>query len=381
MILEQRQMPEDQAFSAVDEGLWPPPPPPPEARRPPQRGGPAPPADDSVSAPRSSSASGSPCCSVRCSRACFCRVAIQPDLILIFALAMGLRGGGLQGLILAFGAGFVLDVLSVSPLGLYALLCGTACAATRLFDKALYLRAAGPVGDLRRRVRGGELGRCSVRRSACSRPRRVSDWAELLIRAPRHGARDRARRRAAALGVPAPAQRIRQRGRLARARHARPARSLVHRLTSSAPPSDGTVERRLRGISLLVVVGLDAAADAALLPAGRAGRRLQGLRRAEQRAHAARAGAARRGARSQLRGAGRLASGVRGARRSARDRGRADDADAHRGPDAAATSRRCARATACRAGARASSRSASRTISIATRWPTSRRGCGRSAAC
>jgi rod shape-determining protein MreD len=70
--------------------------------------------------------------------------AIQPHLILVFALAMGLRGGGLQGLILAFGAGFVLDVLSASPLGLFSLLCGTACAATRLFDKALYLRAAGP---------------------------------------------------------------------------------------------------------------------------------------------------------------------------------------------------------------------------------------------
>jgi rod shape-determining protein MreD len=68
----------------------------------------------------------------------------QPDLVLVFALAMGLRGGGLQGLLLAFGAGFVEDVLSGSPPGLFALLCGTACAATRLLDRALYLRAAAP---------------------------------------------------------------------------------------------------------------------------------------------------------------------------------------------------------------------------------------------
>lgn len=68
----------------------------------------------------------------------------QPDLVLVYALALGLRGGGLQGLLLAFGAGFVEDVLSGSPPGLFALLCGTACAATRLLDRALYLRAAAP---------------------------------------------------------------------------------------------------------------------------------------------------------------------------------------------------------------------------------------------
>jgi rod shape-determining protein MreD len=69
---------------------------------------------------------------------------VQPDLVLVYALALGLRGGGLQGLLLAFGAGFVQDVLSGSPPGLFALLCGTACAATRLLDGALYLRAAVP---------------------------------------------------------------------------------------------------------------------------------------------------------------------------------------------------------------------------------------------
>ena len=108
---------------------------------------------------------------------------VQPDLILIFALAMGLRGGGLQGLILAFAAGFVLDVLSVSPLGLYALLCGTACAATRLFDKALYLRAAGPWAT----YVGVYVVVNWVLLGAAQRlfaPEGISDWSELLMRAP-----------------------------------------------------------------------------------------------------------------------------------------------------------------------------------------------------
>jgi len=109
--------------------------------------------------------------------------AIRPELLLIFALAMGLRGGGLQGLILAFGAGFVLDVLSVSPLGLFALLCGTACAATRLFDKALYLRAAGPwamyvAGYV---VVNWVLLGLAQRLFA---PEGASEWADLLLRAP-----------------------------------------------------------------------------------------------------------------------------------------------------------------------------------------------------
>ena len=69
---------------------------------------------------------------------------IRPDLVLIFALAMGLRLAPLPALSLAFGLGFVVDVLSGSPLGLYALLRGTACALTRLFDRALYLRAPAP---------------------------------------------------------------------------------------------------------------------------------------------------------------------------------------------------------------------------------------------
>ena len=65
----------------------------------------------------------------------------RPDLILVFALALGLRAAGTQALVLSFFLGFCVDVLSGSPFGLYAFLRGTACAATRLLDRALYLRA------------------------------------------------------------------------------------------------------------------------------------------------------------------------------------------------------------------------------------------------
>jgi len=69
----------------------------------------------------------------------------RPDLVLIFAMAMGLRRGiETRALLLAFGLGFALDVLSGGPPGFWALLRGTACVATRLFDQALYLRAALP---------------------------------------------------------------------------------------------------------------------------------------------------------------------------------------------------------------------------------------------
>lgn len=68
---------------------------------------------------------------------------LRPDLVLVFALALGLRGGT-GGLVLAFGSGFVVDALSGSPPGLFALLRGTACAVTRAVDHALYLRAAVP---------------------------------------------------------------------------------------------------------------------------------------------------------------------------------------------------------------------------------------------
>ena len=68
---------------------------------------------------------------------------IRPDLVLMFALALGLRGGT-RRLLLAFALGFLVDVFSGSPPGLFALLCGTACAVTRGVDRALYLRAPVP---------------------------------------------------------------------------------------------------------------------------------------------------------------------------------------------------------------------------------------------
>jgi rod shape-determining protein MreD len=71
--------------------------------------------------------------------------ALCPDLILIFAVAMGIRAGGAGGLVLAFGAGLLVDMgLAGAQPGLYALLRGTACALTRVADRALYLRAGGP---------------------------------------------------------------------------------------------------------------------------------------------------------------------------------------------------------------------------------------------
>ena len=70
--------------------------------------------------------------------------AIRPDLVLVVALALGLRRGSSFALLAAFALGFAVDALSGSPLGLFALLRGTACAITRALDGALYLRASGP---------------------------------------------------------------------------------------------------------------------------------------------------------------------------------------------------------------------------------------------
>ena len=70
--------------------------------------------------------------------------APRPDFILVFALIMGLRARGTGGLIASFLLGFAVDVVSGSPIGLYALLRGTACVATRLFDRALYVRSSLP---------------------------------------------------------------------------------------------------------------------------------------------------------------------------------------------------------------------------------------------
>ena len=68
----------------------------------------------------------------------------RPDLVLAFALALGLRERATEALVLAFVAGFAVDALSAAPLGLHALLRGTACVATRFADRALYLRAPLP---------------------------------------------------------------------------------------------------------------------------------------------------------------------------------------------------------------------------------------------
>ena len=183
VILEQRQIPDEEAFSAADDGLWPAAPKkaPEDRSRSPATAAEADRAGEAQA--EAGAGRGSGCASPprprrpgwRPSRArsrprgaagmsallrlvgvgialllaqALARLVLpavaQPDLVLVYALALGLRGGGLQGLLLAFGAGFVEDVLSGSPPGLFALLCGTACAATRLLDRALYLRAAGP---------------------------------------------------------------------------------------------------------------------------------------------------------------------------------------------------------------------------------------------
>ncbi len=68
----------------------------------------------------------------------------RPDPLLVFALAMGLRGSSTSSLLLAFGFGLTVDVLSGAPVGLFAMLRATACVVTRAFDGALYLRAALP---------------------------------------------------------------------------------------------------------------------------------------------------------------------------------------------------------------------------------------------
>jgi len=69
---------------------------------------------------------------------------LRPDPLLVFALAMGLRGSSVSSLLMACAAGVAVDVWSGSPVGLFALLRTSACVATRAFDGALYLRAGLP---------------------------------------------------------------------------------------------------------------------------------------------------------------------------------------------------------------------------------------------
>ena len=68
----------------------------------------------------------------------------RPDLLLVFALALGLRSQVTTALLLAFALGYGVDVLSGAPAGLYALLRGSACVATTVADRVLYLRAPLP---------------------------------------------------------------------------------------------------------------------------------------------------------------------------------------------------------------------------------------------
>jgi cell shape-determining protein MreD len=70
--------------------------------------------------------------------------AVRPDLLLVFALALGLRSPAVPALLLSFGLGVMVDLLSGTPTGTFALLRGTACALTRFADRALYLRAPVP---------------------------------------------------------------------------------------------------------------------------------------------------------------------------------------------------------------------------------------------
>ncbi len=110
-------------------------------------------------------------------------VRIRPNPLLLFALAMGLRSVGVGPLFLSFMFGFALDVLSGSPPGLYALLCGTACAVTRLFDQALYLRAVGPwmVYVLVYALVDGFLPPLVL---STLRPEVVPDWYVVMLQVP-----------------------------------------------------------------------------------------------------------------------------------------------------------------------------------------------------
>ncbi len=103
----------------------------------------------------------------------------RPDVILAFALALGLRARGTEALVLAFATGYAVDALSAAPLGLHALLCGTGAALTRLADRALYLRAPLPWAIY---VTGYGLANAVALQmllGAAGLP-----WADVLLRAP-----------------------------------------------------------------------------------------------------------------------------------------------------------------------------------------------------
>ncbi|MEE2703037.1 MAG: rod shape-determining protein MreD [Myxococcota bacterium] len=70
--------------------------------------------------------------------------AFRPDLLLVYALALGLRSRAIESLLIAFAFGYAVDVLSGAPIGLYALLRATACLVTHVADRGLNLRGPGP---------------------------------------------------------------------------------------------------------------------------------------------------------------------------------------------------------------------------------------------
>jgi rod shape-determining protein MreD len=109
--------------------------------------------------------------------------SFRPDLLLVLALALGLHSGATRSLLLAFGLGFAVDLLSGSPTGTYALLRGTACAATRLADRTLYLRSPLPWAAYSAVYQGVDLLLLGAI-SALLLPQASADWARLLVRAP-----------------------------------------------------------------------------------------------------------------------------------------------------------------------------------------------------
>lgn len=107
----------------------------------------------------------------------------RPDLLLIFALALGLREAAIGALLAAFALGFVVDLLSGAPVGTYALLRGTACAATRLADRSLYLRAPLPWAGYSAVYQGVDFLLLWAL-SALLLPGAGGDWGRLAAQAP-----------------------------------------------------------------------------------------------------------------------------------------------------------------------------------------------------
>ncbi len=109
---------------------------------------------------------------------------VRPDLVLIYALALGVRRASpTWSLAMAFGFGFAFDALSGSDPGLYALLRGTACAVTRAFDRALYLRAPLPWGLYAAGWAVVDwIGMVAVLQLL--RPAALPGWLDVLVRVP-----------------------------------------------------------------------------------------------------------------------------------------------------------------------------------------------------